>query len=74
MAIVAASTALAAAKRDAINSIEYHTHAEQYMNWAIKVFDRCKYKEEANYVLRRPSQHGWPHTILRVAVETCIVA
>ena len=70
IAVIAASTARTAARRDAIHYSTYEEHANLYLQWACSVLDRCNDKNDASYVLRRPSQHGWPHTILRVAVDT----
>ena len=70
MAMIASASAKNAAKRDLINQSTYEEHAKIYLNWACEILDRCKDKQAANYVLRRPSQHGWPHTILRVAMDT----
>ena len=70
LALICGCVAERAASQDPINATEYLEHANIYRTWACMIFDHCKDREDANYVLRRPSQHGWPNTILHVAVKT----
>ena len=70
LALLAGAAAANAAKNDALNEAKYNENAEKYVQWAFLVLDRCRDKNEAQFVLRRPSQHGWPHSILRLAVTT----
>ena len=70
MALLAGAAASAASKQDNLNSNEYERHSKMYTQWACDVLDCCKDRDEAQFVLRRPSQHGWPYSILRLANAT----
>ena len=69
-ALIAASTAVNAGAADPLNATEYQSHALMYRQWALGVLNQCTDKDDGIFVLRRPSQHGWPSTMLRLAVDT----
>ena len=54
---------------DLLNELEYTENAALYGGWAVAVMEQCRDRDDARFILRRPSQHGWPLCILKLAVE-----
>ncbi|KAL1519454.1 hypothetical protein AB1Y20_022976 [Prymnesium parvum] len=70
LALLAAYASRKAANIDITEETRYLDNAARYEQWAFAVLSKCESHEDATWVLRRPSEEGWPHSLMHVATQT----